>query len=270
MWRSAASTLTVASTGPAHGTKTRPRLTPSTKPPPRSPLGRRLSRASGASISIPNRGTSNVAATTNRSAIATSRSVSCGSPSAERSAEAERVKTVKLTTSPATIAYGRRRPPAAPPASTIGSTGSTHGETAVITPATKPIPSSSSTSDSSVELTSRRRRRLLRSPSASCRYSTRPETPTPTRRRRARPVAQPAVEQPAGEVADLARVVDADVERRRAAADREVGVAELRRHGARDLALRPQVLGDLARHRRAARRAAARGRRGRARTCSRR
>ena len=38
-----------------------------------------------------------------------------------------------------------RRPPLAPPASTIGSTGSTHGETAVIEPATKAIPSRTST-----------------------------------------------------------------------------------------------------------------------------
>ena len=41
---------------------------------------------------------------------------------------------MKLVTRPATIAYGRRRPPVAPPASRIGSTGSTHGESAVITP----------------------------------------------------------------------------------------------------------------------------------------
>src|SRR4051812_19366760 len=39
------------------------------------------------------------------------------------------------------IAYGRRRPPLAPPARTMGRTGSTHGETAVITPARKAIPS---------------------------------------------------------------------------------------------------------------------------------
>ena len=45
-----------------------------------------------------------------------------------------------------------------------------------------------------------------------------------------------AVEQPAGELADLRGVVDADVERRRTAADREVGVAKLRRHRPRDLA----------------------------------
>ncbi len=43
-------------------------------------------------------------------------------------------------------------------------------------------------------------------------------------------------------------VVDADVERRRAAADREVRVAKLRRHRPRDLAVLLQVSGDLDRH----------------------
>src|SRR5581483_2646916 len=62
------------------------------------------------------------------------------------------------------------------------------------------------------------------------------------------PVAEPAVEQPAREVADLVGVVDADLERGRAAADREVGVAELRRDGAGDLARPLQVLRDLAGH----------------------
>jgi hypothetical protein len=37
------------------------------------------------------------------------------------------------------IAYGRRRPPLAPPAKRIGSTGNTHGETAVTIPAPKAI-----------------------------------------------------------------------------------------------------------------------------------
>src|SRR6266581_1934949 len=53
---------------------------------------------------------------------------------------------------------------------------------------------------------------------------------------RAGPVTQAAVEQLTGEPADLLGVVDADLERRRAAADREVGVAELRRHRAGRLA----------------------------------
>ena len=54
---------------------------------------------------------------------------------------ANRIETTNIVTSPATIAYGRRRPPLAPPARTMGRTGSTHGETAVITPARNAIPS---------------------------------------------------------------------------------------------------------------------------------
>src|SRR2546426_11971088 len=57
-----------------------------------------------------------------------------------------------------------------------------------------------------------------------------------------------SVEQPAREIGDLLGVVDADVERRRAAADRKVGVAQLRRHRARRLSRLLQALGDLARH----------------------
>ena len=49
----AATTATAASTGPAHGTKTRPRLAPSRKPPPRSPGPRRVSACSGRAISSP-------------------------------------------------------------------------------------------------------------------------------------------------------------------------------------------------------------------------
>jgi hypothetical protein len=51
------------------------------------------------------------------------------------------VKTEKLATSPAMIAYGRRPLPVAPPARTIGSTGRTQGEIAVMMPARKAIPS---------------------------------------------------------------------------------------------------------------------------------
>ena len=61
----------------------------------------------------------------------------------------------------------------------------------------------------------------------------------------ARAVAQAAVEQAAGEVADLLRVVDPDRERGRAAADREVGIAELRGDSARGLATLLQRRRDL-------------------------
>ena len=137
----AESAVIVASTGPAHGTKTRPRLTPSRNPPPRSPPRRRVMKASGRSSRYAIRGKSSDAASTKSSAIAMLRSTSCGSPSAERIDAAASVKRVKLATRPAMIANGRRPEPLAPPASTIGSTGRMHGDTAVITPARKPIPS---------------------------------------------------------------------------------------------------------------------------------
>ena len=64
-----------------------------------------------------------------------------GSPAAGRAGRgasvANSVKTLKLATSPAMIRSGLR--PEAPPASRIGSTGRTHGEIAVTTPATKPM-----------------------------------------------------------------------------------------------------------------------------------
>src|SRR5215210_3171912 len=136
----AASAVTAASTGPAHGTKTRPRLAPRTKPLLPALARRRVRKRRGRSGMAPTRGTSNVTASTSRSAIARSRRKSSGSPSASRSDAPATVKTVKLPTSPAMIPYGLR--PDAPPARRIGSTGRTHGEIAVIRPASTAIPMS--------------------------------------------------------------------------------------------------------------------------------
>ena len=66
--------------------------------------------------------------------------MSSGRPSRRRSQTPNSVKAVKLAMSPAMIANGLRRPPVAPPAKTIGRTGSTHGEIAVMKPAARPIP----------------------------------------------------------------------------------------------------------------------------------
>ena len=71
------------------------------------------------------------------------RSRSAGSPSLLSSQVAKSVKTTKLETRPAMIRSGLR--PDAPPASSTGSTGSTQGEIAVMSPARNPIPSSTST-----------------------------------------------------------------------------------------------------------------------------
>src|SRR5919109_2339919 len=136
----AESAVTAASTGPAHGTKTSPRLRPRTMPL-LSVRGRvRPRRSSGRSASAASCGTSSVAATRNSRTIARFLSMSCGSPSESSSDDPMTVKTLKLPTSPRMIPYGRR--PEAPPASRMGRTGRTHGEIAVISPARKAIPSS--------------------------------------------------------------------------------------------------------------------------------
>ena len=113
-------------------------MAPSRNPPPTFVGRSREKKASGRSIRSAARGTSSVAAVTNSNTIARLRRKSCGSPSCERSHDAKSVKTVKLTTTPATMRSGFR--PEAPPARRIGSTGSTHGEIAVTMPATKPMP----------------------------------------------------------------------------------------------------------------------------------
>ena len=84
--------------------------------------------------------------------------------------------------------------------------------------------------------------------SASWRKGSMLEAPTPTRRSGPRAVAQRPVEQPARDVADRLRVVDACRQRRRAAADGEVGIAHLRRDRARRLSAGREVLGQARRH----------------------
>ena len=132
----AATTVTAASTGPAHGTNTSPSEMPSRNPPP--PARKRESRANGRSIQSASCGMSSVAATRKSRAIARLRRKSAGRPSLSSSHAANSVKTTKLATRPVTIRSGLR--PVAPPASRIGSTGSTQGEIAVTTPARNPIP----------------------------------------------------------------------------------------------------------------------------------
>ena len=106
----------------------------------------------------------------------------------------------------------------------------------------------------------------VRAPARAARGPSSPESPTPTSRSgpgRSRS-ARSSSEQASSPI--RVGVVDADVERGRARADREVRVAELRRHRARGL-LRARAGGRrAARPSGAARRAAARRRRRRART----
>ena len=84
-----------------------------------------------------------------------------------------------------------------------------------------------------------------RAGSESCTCSSRPERPTPTRRSGAGPIAQRAVEERAGELADSRGVVGADRQRGRTGPDREVRIANLRRDGARDLAAAAKMLCQL-------------------------
>ena len=103
---------------------------------------RRPSAWNGRSTRAPSLGHRSESPTSRTTPIATLRRRSSGSPSAERSAVATSVKSVKLQTSPATIAYGRLLSSLAPPANTIGSTGRTQGESAVTMPATNATPMS--------------------------------------------------------------------------------------------------------------------------------
>ena len=134
-------TVTAASTGPAQGTKTSPRLRPRTRPLP-SVDGRRLVRnRSGRSSSHATRRERRLAAITSMAAIARSRRRSSGRPSALRSAPPASVKTVNERMSPAMITYGRRRSVVdALPARISGRTGRTQGESEVMTPATNATP----------------------------------------------------------------------------------------------------------------------------------
>ena len=76
----AATTVTVASTGPAQGTNTSPSVAPRKNPPPTPPGRKREKNASGRSISCPTRGMRSVAAITKRRTIAALRRKSSREP----------------------------------------------------------------------------------------------------------------------------------------------------------------------------------------------
>ena len=86
------------------------------------------------------------------------------------------------------------------------------------------------------------------SSSISWRCSDSPDTPTPTRRSAPGRSPQAAIEEAAGEVSDPLGLVDRSPERRRPRADREVCVAELRRHRSRRDAGALHAIGELVRH----------------------
>src|ERR1035437_2491318 len=126
--------------GPAQGVQTRPRPTPVISPPAtpgrasRTPTPGR--RAVSRSNPVVRAGTSKVRPNTAMTAMAMARSVELGRRRAWMIWTLARVKNEKLAMRPAITRYGRRRSPSAPVASTIGRIGSTHGDTAVTSPAT--------------------------------------------------------------------------------------------------------------------------------------
>jgi hypothetical protein len=99
----------------------------------------RVKKTNGRSSSCATAGTTSAAAST-RSAITAIRVCHCLPRwSCEKIHAPARTNSVKVVTSPATIAYGRRRPPVPPPARRIGSTGRMHGVRTVTRPATNAI-----------------------------------------------------------------------------------------------------------------------------------
>ena len=100
----AATVATAPITGPAHGVKISPRLTPSTNPLPTSPGCRRESAWNGRDSSSPSGAQRSESPTTMTTPMARFLRRSSGSPSADRRAVAVSVKTVKLATRPATMA----------------------------------------------------------------------------------------------------------------------------------------------------------------------
>ncbi len=84
----------------------------------------------------PSPGTSRVIPKANSVTIASVRTSPFGRPSASITYTSATVANVNAATSPVTTPSGRRRPPPTPAPSTAGSTGSTHGESAVAAPAT--------------------------------------------------------------------------------------------------------------------------------------
>ena len=70
-----------------------------------------------------------------RTTIATSRSGSRRAPTPSTTLARPTIVTVNVIDSPSTMPSGRRRPPTPPADSSAGSTGSTHGDSAVPAPA---------------------------------------------------------------------------------------------------------------------------------------
>ncbi len=142
----APSTVIAASTGPAHGTNTRPKANPMTKPPLELLGWRPTNRAKGRSSHSPRTGTTKPSPTRPKSTIPVHINVLWGRCSPERISEPASTRRLKLKTRPSTIATERRHEPlgfaaasgaAAPATNTMGRTGKMQGEMPAISPAAK-------------------------------------------------------------------------------------------------------------------------------------
>ncbi len=131
---------TAARIGPAHGAYTNPSPAPTTspdqKPSPRSLGPNRASRVSGASTRAASDGTSSESPNASSTTTASVRTAPSGSPTPSITEASATIVTVNVVTSPRITPSGRRRPPLPVAASSAGSTGSTHGVSAVPAPAT--------------------------------------------------------------------------------------------------------------------------------------
>ena len=133
-----------AKTGPAQGTKTRPRLRPSTKPPPERGVPGRAQPAERPFHPVPDRRHDQAQGQDQQQRDPEPVQEVLRQAEGLRMALPSRTVRLKLTTRPAIIRTGRRQlAPVDPPATTTGRTGTMHGEMPVIRPPRKATTSNS-------------------------------------------------------------------------------------------------------------------------------
>src|SRR4051794_6327378 len=140
--RETARAITVAIMGPTQGAQSSPSPVPMSRPPPRPLRGVPVltTRASGESMrsqARPTEGTSMVSPKRPSATIAAMRSHVAGRARACAAAAVASVTTVNDAVRPRTTPSGRSFPAATEVDRTMGSTGRTHGDTTVTTPARK-------------------------------------------------------------------------------------------------------------------------------------
>ena len=132
--------ITAARIGPAQGVYAKPSAPPTPsplqKPSPAVRGPKRESRARGASSRAATPGTSSDSPNPISTTSASTLTPLPATPTPFTSDDSATTAMVNVSASPSTIPIGRRRPPTALAESRAGSTGSTHGVTAVAAPAT--------------------------------------------------------------------------------------------------------------------------------------